>query len=111
MTFHKCNGQIFKVELSSKEQKAADAEINRQLIERYSQLTDDVDYMIMRILHDHFGFGVTRLKRFHEAFITDNDALVKHYEMPDAGAYIARKEMNAIGVNIEEWNKERSDKK
>lgn len=35
--------------------------------------------------------------------------LVKHYEMADAGAYIARKEMNEIGCNIEEWNKERSE--
>lgn len=110
MNFHKCNGQIFKVELTPKEQKAMDAEINRQLIEKHSEFVDDVDYMIMRILHDHFGFGLTRLKRFYEAFSADNNALVKHYEMADAGAYIARKEMNAIGCNIEEWNKERTDK-
>ena len=109
MIFHKCNGQIYKVELTSKEQKAVDAEINRQLIEKHSVFTDDVDYMIMRILHNEFGFGLTRLKRFYEAFISDNNALVKHYEMADAGAYIARKEMNEIGCNIEEWNKERSE--
>lgn len=109
MNFHKCNGQIYKVELTAKEQKAMDAEINRQLIEKHSEFTDDVDYMVMRILHKHFGFGLTRLKRFHEAFIADNDALVKHYEMTDVGAYIARRDMNAIGCNIEEWNRERSE--
>jgi hypothetical protein len=109
MNFHKCNGQIFKVELTSKEQKALDAEINRQLIEKHSEFTDDVDYMIMRILHEEFGFGLTRLRRFYEAFVANNTALVKHYEMADAGAYIARKEMNAIGCNIEEWNQERSE--
>ena len=108
MKFHKCHGQIFKVELSAKEQKAMDAEINRQLIEKHSEFVDDVDYMVMRILHNEFGFGLTRLKRFYEAFIADNDALVKHYEMADAGPYFARKEMNAIGCNIEQWNKERS---
>lgn len=107
MTFHKCNGQIFKVDLNAKEQKILNAEINRQLTEMHSELVDDVDYMIMRILHNEFGFGLARLKRFYEAFIKDNDALVKHYEMPDAGVYIARKEMNEIGCNIEEWNKER----
>lgn len=111
MNFHRCNGQIFKVELTPKEQKALDAEISRSLIEKHSEFVDDVDYMIMRILHNEFGFGLTRLKRFYEAFIADNDALVKHYEMGDAGAYIARKEMNAIGCNIEQWNRERSDKK
>ena len=109
MNFHKCNGQIYKVDLTPKEQKALDAEINRQLIEKHSEFTDDVDYMIMRILHNHFGFGPTRLRRFHEAFIADNNALVKHYEMADAGAYIARKEMDEIGCNIEEWNRERGE--
>ena len=109
MKFHKCNGQIYKVELTPKEREAMNAEINRQLIEKHSEFVDDVDYMVMRILHREFGFGFTRLKRFHEAFITDNDALVKHYEMPDAGAYIARKEMNAIGCDIEKWNSERGE--
>lgn len=109
MNFHKCNGQIFKVEFTPKEQKAIDAEINRQLIEKHSVFVDDVDYMIMRILHDEFGFGLTRLKRFYEAIDADYDALVKHYEMPDAGAYIARKEMNKIGCDIEKWNRERGE--
>jgi hypothetical protein len=109
MKFHKCNGQIYKVELTPKEQKAVDAEIHRQLIEKHSEFTDDVDYMIMRILHKEFGFGLTRLRRFYEAFVADNAALAKHYEMSDAGVYIARREMNAIGCNIEEWNQERSE--
>ena len=109
MLFHKCHGQIFKVELNRQEQKALDAEIRRQLIEQHSELEDDEAYMVMRILHNEFGFGPTRLKRFYEAFIVGNNALVKHYEMQDAGAYIARKEMNAIGCDIEKWNSERSE--
>ena len=108
MNFSKCNGQIYKVTLTAKEQKAVDEEINRQLIEKHAEFVDDVDYMILRILHDQFGFGLTRLRRFYEAFVEDNDALVNHYEKADAGAYIARREMNALGVNIEEWDRERS---
>ena len=106
MNFLTANGQIFKVKLNKKEQKAMDAEINRQLLEKYSEFMDDLDYMIMRVLHDEFGFGLTRLKRFHHAFVASNTALIEHYEMEDAGEYIARKEMTAIGCNIEEWNKE-----
>ena len=109
MIFHKHKGQIFRVELSPKEQKAMDEEINRQLIARHLVFTDDVDYMIMRILHTRFGFGLTRLRRFYDEFQTENDNLVKHYEMEDAGVYIARKEMNEIGCNIEKWNSERSE--
>ena len=109
MTFHKHHGQIYKVELTPKEQKAMDEEINRQTIERHREFTDDFDYMVMKLLHDHFGFGPVRLRRFYDLFIKDNDTLVKHYEMCDAGVYIARKEMNAIGCNIEKWNQERSE--
>ena len=106
MIFKKFNGQIFGVELSKKEQKAMDEEINRQIIERHRQFTDDFDYMVMKLLHDYFGFGYTRLRRFYEAFCKENDALEKHYEMADAAPYVARKEMNALGVNIEQWNRE-----
>lgn len=109
MNFCKYKGQIYKVELTPKEQKAMNEEINRQVVERHREFTDDFDYMVMRILHEHFGFGLTRLRRFYDAFSADNDALVKHYEMDDAGVYIARKQMNAIGCNIEKWNSERSE--
>ena len=108
MIFKKFRGQIFDVELTPKEQKAMDKEINRQIIERHRQFTDDFDYMVMKLLHDHFGFGYTRLRRFYEAFNVENDALEKHYEMADASTYVARKEMNDLGVNIEKWNQERS---
>jgi hypothetical protein len=109
MNFLKFRGKIFKVQFTPQEQKVIDEEINRQVIERDRQFTDDFDYMVMRVLRNHFGFGPTRLKRFYEAFSADYDALLKHYEMPDAGVYIARKEMNEIGCNIEKWNQERSE--
>lgn len=107
MNFHKYKGQIYKVELTPKEQKAMDEEINRQLIAKHREFSDDVDYMIMHVLHQHFGFGIGRLRRFYDLFAAENDALVKRYEMSDAGVYIARKEMNEIGCNIEKWNSER----
>ena len=56
MIFKKVNGQIFDVELSKKEQKAVDIEINRQILERNRQFVDDFDYMVMKLLHDHFVF-------------------------------------------------------
>ena len=109
MTFKKYKGQIFDVELTPKEQKAMNEKINEQIIATHQQFTDDFDYMILRVLHNHFGFGPGRLRKAYELFHKDNDTLIKHYEMPDAGVYIARKEMNAIGCNVEEWNRERSE--
>ena len=108
MNFKKFRGQIYDVDLTSKEQKAMEEKANQLLAARHREFADDVDYMILHILHRHFGFGPTRLRRFYEAFIIDNEALIKRYEMSDAGTYIARKEMNAIGCNVEQWNNERS---
>lgn len=109
MTFKKFRGQIFDVELTKKEQKAMDEKINQQIIATHQQFVDDFDYMILRVLHNHFGFGLQRLRKAYDLFHEDNDSLIKHYEMADAGAYIARKEMNAIGCNVEKWNSERGE--
>jgi hypothetical protein len=109
MMFKKSGGKIFGVVFTPKEQKAIDAEVSRQLIARHMEFADDVDYMILKILHDHFGFGPTRLRKFYERFMEENNALMAHYEMEDAGVYIARKEMNALGCNVEEWNKRGSE--
>jgi hypothetical protein len=109
MTFHKCNGQIFRVELTAKERKALDEEINRQIIETNRKFADDFDYMILHILHKHFGFGPNRLRKAYDLFVKENESLIEHYEMPDAGVYVAREEMNAIGCNVEQWNRERSE--
>ena len=109
MIFKKYKGQIYDVELSPKEQKVMNEKINQQIIATHQQFVDDFDYMILRVLHDHFGFGPQRLKKAYELFMDGNEALIKHYEMADAGVYTARKEMNAIGCNVEQWNRERSE--
>ena len=109
MIFKKFKGQIFDVELTPKERKVLHEKINEQIIESHQKFTDDFDYMILRVLHNHFGFGPTRLRKAYELFVQDNEALIKHYESADAGAFIARKEMNAIGCDIEQWNRERSE--
>ena len=108
MLFKKFRGQIFDVDLTPKERKVLNEKVNQLLIERHQEFADDVDYMILHILRKHFGFGPERLRRFYEAFIVENEALIKHYEIPDAGLYISRKEMNAIGIDFEKWNQERS---
>lgn len=109
MIFKKHNGQIFDVELSPKEQKTMQEKINEQIIATHQQFTDDFDYMILYVLHEHFGFGPGRLRKAYDLFVEDNASLIKHYEMPDAGVYIAREKMNAIGCNVEQWSRERSE--
>ena len=109
MIFKKHKGQIFDVELSTKEQKVMNEKINAQIIATHQQFTDDFDYMILYVLHKHFGFGPGRLRKAYDLFVGENEKLIKHYEMPDAGVYIAREEMNTIGCNVEQWGRERSE--
>lgn len=109
MIFKKFQGLIFDVELNKKEQKVLHEKINQQIIESHQKFVDDFDYMILRVLYNHFEFSPDDLRKAYDLFVQDNEALIKHYEMTDAGAYIARKEMNAIGCNVEQWNKERGE--
>lgn len=109
MIFKKHKGQIFDVELSPKEQKIMNEKINAQIIATHQRFTDDFDYMILYVLHKHFGFGPSRLRKAYDLFVEENESLIKHYEMPDAGVFIAREEMNAIGCNVEQWSRERSE--
>lgn len=109
MIFKKFRGQIFDVELTKKEQQVLDEKINQRILEQHTKFADDVDYMILYILHRYFGFGLKRLRKVYDLVRQVNETLVKHYESTDAGVFIARKEMNAIGCNVEEWNRERSN--
>ena len=43
--------------------------------------------MVLWILHQEFGFGPERLRRFHERFFAGMDALVKRYEIVSRVAY------------------------
>lgn len=107
MIFKKFKGQIFDVELTKKEEKVLNEKVNQYILKSHQKFADDFDYMILWVLHKHFGFGPKRLRKAYDYFVQDNEALTKHYESADAGVFIARKEMNAIGCNVEEWNRER----
>ena len=109
MRIKQFNGRIYGADLTPKERKALDIEINRQLIESHRKFTDDVDYMVLWCIRKCFKCGPKRLKRYYDFFIKANEDLIKHYEMADAGVFIARKELNKIGCNVEQWNSERSD--
>lgn len=55
--FKRANGHIFGVQFSAKEQKAIDAEILRQCAEYDKKNADEVDAVILWLLHEKFGFG------------------------------------------------------
>lgn len=60
--FKRANGHIFGVQFSAKEQKAIDAEILRQCAEYDKKNANEVDAVILWLLHEKFGFGKKRLR-------------------------------------------------
>lgn len=95
--FKKNRGHIFAVKFSAKEQKAIDAEILRL----------EMNSVILWVLHERFGFGKKRLRRFFESYAAELDALEKRYEMGNEDmAWLCRHKLERYGIDIAEWNKE-----
>lgn len=107
MYFKKFRGRIFDVELSKAEKKVLDEKVNEYILMRHREFQDDFDYMILNVLHDYLDLSPAQLREVYDRFVEGNEELIERYEFNSAGVYIARREMNALGCNIEEWNKER----
>ena len=83
---------IYHARLTPEERKAMDMEIKRQCAEYDKRNATEIDAMVLWILHQEFGFGPERLRRFHERFFAGMDALVKRYE-----------KLREYGVDVESW--------
>lgn len=56
-------GTVYGAELTAKERRAMNIEINRQIVEADRKYLNNVDAMILYFLHKHLGFGKKRLRR------------------------------------------------
>ena len=92
----------YRPRLTPEERKAMDMEIKRQCAEYDKRNATEIDAMVLWILHQEFGFGPERLRRFHERFFAGIDALVKRYEMEDE-AWICTQKLREYGVDVESW--------
>lgn len=90
------------MELSAAEKKAMNMEINRQILEADKAYETDVAVLVMYTLHVHLGFGKKRIEDFMRAMRREHDELIRYYQMPDDFDWLARRELEAIGVDVEE---------
>lgn len=100
-------GKVYGAELTAKERRAMELEISRQIAEAERKHENDLDILVLYVLHVHLGFGKKRLRRFYEAFTIEHDKLVEHYEMPDDDVWLADFKLKKIGVDVAEWNAEK----
>lgn len=83
--------------------KTLQIEARRQVYEARDKLFNDMDSVILWVLHESFGFGKDRLRKFYNEFQRLYTDLQNHYELGNDTPYVCIERLKQIGVNIEEW--------
>lgn len=105
----KYGSKVYGANLSVAERKAMDMEIQRQIAEYDKKNMLEIDAAVLWVLHEEFGFGETRLKRFFDSFAPAIDGLVQRYEMDHGdGVWLCTHKLKELGIDISEWEKERT---
>ena len=105
--FKRAGSHMYGVQFNAKEKAALDKEIQRQSAEFDQKNLNDMNALILWLLHERFGFGMKRLRLFYDLFRTEIDALVKRYEIDEGDAvWLCTHKLKEYGLDIEEWNKE-----
>lgn len=107
MRIKKSGGKIFGAHFSKAEEKAMKIEIQKYFAELDRKNLNEIDAIVLWVLHEEFGFGKSRMKKFHDRFIPTLNELTKRYEMDDSDRiWLCTYQLKQLGVDIEEWNKE-----
>lgn len=96
--------------LTTNQRKAFETEIKSQLAEWDQKHYEELDALVLWVLHSKFGFGEKRLKKFHDAFVENIDDLIKRYEMDNEDdVWLCTYKLKQHGIDISEWNKKGED--
>lgn len=107
MRIKKAGGKVFGASLTAAEKKAMDLEIQRELAEYDRKHLAEMDALILWVLHEQFGFGAKRLRRYYDGFHTTVGILLGRYEMEHGDdVWLCTQMLKHIGVDIEMWHKE-----
>ena len=107
MQVKKSKGKVYGGSMSAAERKAAEIEIKKQLAEFDEAHSMEIDALVLWILHNEFGFGKKRLRKFYEAFADQIYSLVDRYQMEDSKAiWLCTFDLEREGIPVKEWHKE-----
>lgn len=104
MHVKKNRGKVYGASFSLNEKKAIEREIQNQLAEYDKNHAKELSAMVLWVLHNEFGFGKTRLKRFYDIYATAVDGLINRYDLDDSDQiWLCTKKLKDAGIDIEEW--------
>lgn len=96
--------------LSKAERKAMEMEIQKQLAEYDRKHANELDALILWLLHEEFGFGKKRLRRFYDRFGPALDELVGRYELDDDDkVWLCTRKLKEQGIDISQWRRENGE--
>ena len=101
------------LKLSPEVRDAMEAEAERMAKQAIDEMNmkneDELDAMALYILHEEFGFGKERLKRFYNRFADGLRELGERYQMNeyDDRLWLCQRKLKEIGIDISELRKER----
>ena len=104
-----------KLKMDDKVRAAMEAEAERMAKEAIEDMNrqneDELDAMVLYILHAEFGFGETRLKRFYNSFSTGLRELGERYKMNeyDDRLWLCQRKLKEAGIDISEWKEKKED--
>lgn len=82
-------------------------DVNAELAKATERFYYDEVTVILWVLHETFGFGKDRLRRFYHNYAKVNNKLKEHYSLQDNDLHFLTKQLLAgIGVSIEEFDSE-----
>lgn len=82
-------------------------EINKQILAKDKEYQLDIDTMVLWTLHQCYGWGSARLKKFYVAMMKEHLRMREFYELDDL--YPERHKLKEKGVDIEAWYEELFD--
>lgn len=92
-------------------QHAMSCEIQRQIAEYDRQHAIEFDSMVLWFLHKRYRHRREWLKQFYDDFVPWQEELIRRYEFGKADApWLCMEELKKIGVDLEQWDKERRSK-
>ena len=107
MQVKKSRGQVFGANLTKDEQKALKMEVRRHLIEENEKNKEEIVAMVLWRLHEQFGFGPERLRRFFLEFDMGIDDLAERYMLEETDdVWLCTQKLRDYGIDISEWRKE-----
>ncbi len=83
------------------------AEIHKNLVQKEKELALDIDTCVLWTLHNKYGWGKQRLRKFYLDLFEEHLRMRQFYDMDDL--YPERMKLQEKGIDVEAWYNELFD--